>query len=74
MAARPETILVPMPPEAAEHVWLVRLRAIVWACGKDDNVLRAVALSCYLQGALDALTPQFAAAHAAAQPEEESRG
>lgn len=42
-------------PVTTADVVMNRLRPVFRACVYDDNVLRAVMLSCYLQGAQDAL-------------------
>jgi hypothetical protein len=46
-------------PQAAAEVALRRLTPFVPACSREPNFLQSLMLSCYLQGALDALTPQY---------------
>ena len=60
---RPDaTVLIRVPEESAEQILWDRLRPLQRASMWDENVLRCLMLSCYLQGALDALTPECQAA------------
>lgn len=60
---RPDaTVTIDVPEENAEQILRDRLRPIQRAAVWDENMMRAVMLSCYLQGALDALTPEVQAA------------
>lgn len=47
-----------VPAEAAE-VALTRVRPLLRAVSHEKNVLDALMLACYLQGALDAQDPRF---------------
>jgi len=47
-----------VPPDMAE-IALRRVRPFIRANGWAPNFLESLMLSCYLQGALDARTPQF---------------
>ena len=62
-----DTQRVELPSGAAEHVWLVQLRPIWNACAKEPNPIMAFGLACYMQGAMDAQTPEYRAAVEAAK-------
>lgn len=56
------TVRVDVPRGSAEIVLRERLRPLIRACAWDENMLQALMLSCYLQGALDGQRPEVAAA------------
>jgi hypothetical protein len=55
-------VRISVPAAEANVVLLDRLRAIARACAWEANVLEAIMLSCYLQGAMDGRTPEVTAA------------
>lgn len=60
-----ETKKIDLPADVAERVWIVRLHPILCACApQHDDMLRSFGLSCYLQGVLDASSPEYQAAAA----------
>lgn len=59
------TVRMDVPGEAAEVVMRDVLRPIITACMHAPNIVEAIALSAYLQGALDGGRPDVAAATAA---------